>query len=121
MSTQTSADQHQQPTDVELAAQLATLLEQKERVDARIADVKAQLVERHPEKGDYKAGDFTIRVTVVNTLDAKKIAAEFPAETFGDNFYKRAVDTERFKAFMLVAGKDLADFQKQSAPSVKVL
>lgn len=120
MTTQTT-DQHQPRTDVELAAQLATLLEQEERLKARIDDVKAQLVERHPEKGDYKAGDFTIRVAVTNRLDPKKILKEFPPEQFGDNFYKRAVDTERFKAFMLVANKDISDYQTASSPSVRLV
>lgn len=92
-----------------------------ENLTMRLKDAKARIAERHPEKGDYVAGDFKIRVTVTNTLDAKKIAEAFPPETFGDTIYKRAVDTERFKAHMLVAGRDLAEFQKQSAPSVKVL
>lgn len=109
------------PTDVELAGLLATLEEQAEHLKARIDDVKAQLIERHPEKGDYEAGDFKIRVSVTNRLNPKKIEAEFPPETFRGNFYKDAVDTERFKAFMIVAGKDLAQFQTASAPSVKLL
>lgn len=110
-----------QPTDVELASELASLEETAERIKARIDDVKAQLIERHPDKGDYAAGDFRIRVTVTNRLNAKKIEAEFPPATFRDNFYKDAVDTERFKAFMLVANKNLADYQTTSAPSVKIL
>lgn len=120
MTTQ-ATDNHQPKTDIELAAQLAALLEQKEHLDARIDDVKAQIAERHPEKGDYKAGDYTIRVSVTNRLDPKKIGAEFPPDIYRENFYKDAVDTERFKAFMVVAGKDLAQYQTASAPSVRIL
>lgn len=121
MTTQNTTHQDTTPSDVQLAALLTSLEEQKERIDARIADTKAQLVERHPEKGDYQAGDFRIRISTTNRLDPKKIEAAFPAEQFRDNFYKDAIDTNRFKAFMTVANKDLADYQSQSAPSVKVL
>jgi hypothetical protein len=106
-------------TDLDLVAELVALEEQAEPILARIAGIKAELAERHPAKGDYPAGDYRIRITVSQRLDAAKIEEDFPVAQHPD-FYKRAVDTTYAKAVLQKQGV-LEQYQTASAPSVKVL
>jgi hypothetical protein len=106
-------------TDVDLVAELVALEEQAEPILARIAGIKAELAERHPAKGDYPAGDYRIRVTIAQRIDAAKIEQDFPVAQHPD-FYRRAVDTTYAKAVLQKQGI-LDQYQTPSAPSVKVL
>jgi ABC-type Fe3+-hydroxamate transport system substrate-binding protein len=105
-------------TDLDLVAELVALEEQAEPILARIAGIKAELAERHPAKGDYPAGDYTIKVTVSQRLDTKKIEADFPVAQ-NHEMYKQAVDTTYAKAVLQKRGL-LEQYQVASAPSVKV-
>ena len=105
-------------TDLDLVTELVHLQEQAEAINARIDGIKAELAERHPAKGDYPAGDWTIKVTVAQRLDVKKIEQDFPVAA-NHEMYKTAVDTTYAKAVLAKRGL-LADYQTASAPSVKV-
>lgn len=122
MSTETSTRKNrQEPTDVELAAELVKLEEQIEPVTARIAGIKAQLAERHPAKGDYEAGDYKVRITIAARKDLKKIEADFPVRQH-PSLYKPALDTKKVDAFFELSREhDIADYQIAGSPSVKVL
>jgi hypothetical protein len=106
-------------TDVDLAAELVALEEQAEPILARIAGIKAELADRHPAKGDYPAGDYRIRVTISQRLDAARIEEDFPVAQ-NPEFYKRSVDTTYAKAVLQKRGV-LEQYQTASTPSVKVL
>lgn len=105
-------------TDLDLVDELVALEEQLEPIKARIEGIKAELAERHPDKGDYPAGDYKIKVTISQRLDAKKIEDDYPVTQYPE-FYKRAVDTTYAKAVLQKQGV-LEQYQVASAPSVKV-
>lgn len=66
-----------------LAADLANAQAEEKKAKQRADEIKAEiraLLETHGP-GDYAAGLETIRVTVAHTLDAKAVAADYPADT----------------------------------------
>lgn len=105
-------------SDLDLVAELVALEDQLEPIKARIEGIKAELAERHPAKGDYPAGDYKIKITVAQRLDAAKIEADYPVAQYPE-FYRRAVDTTYAKAVLAKQGV-LEQYQTSSAPSVKV-
>jgi hypothetical protein len=107
-------------TDVDLAAELVALEEQAEPILARIAGIKAELAERHPAKGDYPAGDYRIRVSVVQRKDTAAIARDYPAARFPE-LYKPAIDTKSVDAMAQLGQLDLSKYLVAGSPSIKVL
>lgn len=107
------------PSDVDLVAELVALEEQAEQVTARIAGIRAELAERHPAKGAYPAGDYTITVSVAQRKDTAAIAHDFPAAKYPE-LYKPAIDTKSVDAYAQLGKIDLSAYLVAGAPSVKI-
>ncbi|NUP75336.1 MAG: hypothetical protein HOQ07_11920 [Sinomonas sp.] len=107
-------------TDIQLALELVSLEEQAEAILARINGIKSELAERHPEKGDYPAGDYRIRVTVAQRKDTAAIARDYPAARYPD-LYKPAIDTKSVDAYAQLGKIDLTQYLVSGSPSVKVI
>ena len=115
----TDTTQKSAPSAVELVAELVALEEQAEALTARIAGIRAELAERHPVKGAYPAGDYTITVSVAQRKDTAAIARDFPAAKFPE-LYRPAIDTKSVDAYAQLGKIDLAKYLVAGAPSVKI-
>lgn len=84
-----------------LAADLANALADAKKATTRADEIKSEmraLLEAHGP-GDYAAGLETVRVTVAHTLDAKKVATDYPADIH-PYLYKLAPDTKLVRAHL---------------------
>lgn len=84
-----------------LAADLANAQAEEKKAKRRADEIKAEmraLLETHGP-GEYAAGLETIRVTIAHTLDAKAVAADYPADVH-PYLYKLAPDTKLVRAHL---------------------
>ena len=78
-STDTTLEQQLEPLAEDLANALAEAKKATQRADEIKAEMRALLDTAGP--GDYAAGRQTVKATVARTVDAKKIARDFPSSS----------------------------------------
>lgn len=93
----TTLEQRLAPIAADLANAQAEEKKAKQRVDELKAELRALLESEGP--GDFAAGPETVRVTIAHTLDAKAVAADYPADTH-PFLYKLAPDTKLVRAHL---------------------
>lgn len=84
-----------------LAADLANAQAEEKKAKQRAEEIKDEmraLLEAHGP-GEYAAGLETVRVTIAHTLDAKKVAVDYPADVH-PYLYKLAPDTKLVRAHL---------------------
>lgn len=96
-TTDTNLEQLLAPLAADLANAQAEEKKAKQRAEEIKDEMRALLADAGP--GDYAAGLETVRVTIAHTLDAKKVAADYPADTF-PFLYKLAPDTKLVRAHL---------------------
>lgn len=113
MTTTPSADTTLEDQLAPLAVDLANALADAKKATQRADEIKAEIraiVEAHGP-GDYAAGLETVRVTIAHSLDAKKVAADYPASAH-PYLYKLAPDTKLVRAHL-----DEAQLERYLTPS----
>lgn len=96
-STDRTLEEQLTPLAADLANSLADAKKATQRADEIKSEIRALLEQEGP--GDYAAGLETVRVTVAHTIDAKAVAADYPADTF-PFLYKLVPDTKLVRAHL---------------------
>lgn len=109
----TTLEERLAPLAADLADALADAKKATQRADEIKAEIRALVETEGP--GDYQAGLETVRVTVAHTLDAKKVAADYPANAH-PYLYKLAPDVKLVRAHL--DEEQLERYLTPSAPRI---
>ena len=93
----TNLEDQLEPLAADLANALAEEKKAKQRADEIKDELRGLLEDLGP--GEYAAGLETVRVTIAHTLDAKAVAADYPANAH-PYLYKLAPDTKLVRAHL---------------------